>query len=501
MNTAQKNRGRKISVLAVGNSAKRGWLYKQGGRIKTWKKRYFVLNSNTLYYYKSEGDKEPKGAISLKNCIITYMNQEETKKEGKTPVPFSVKIKSPFRAYWLCGETENEMTSWQQSLTKASKISIFDIRDTSRKVGIMLKQGGTIKNWKVRYFVLRDHMLCYHKSEQESNEVAQGVVALLNAKVQPLRNKTAQSGDDFPLDDISSDTGTTDSDIETREDFTFSFKVTNPIRTYVMATKTQQECDQWVFMINQDILRVINPLVAPIIVGVPPVNTDEKSIDETSSPGKTPQTYKQEKNLLSKTISDQHKTNKSNQKHQSQENDTTSPAYRPMRVIMRQGIFEDDGAMTISKPTQIQGEGIGETCLILKYPISVRSFNVKFQSMTIKIVGPSTAYRTSGGDIDVSCIINISDQSSCYFEDCELIYDCTASSSSKIISGAVFVSNMSQCYMQNTNIKGAQHGLVVAGESTALTQNGTITSRSDCVKNFDKGETRMYDTAVVGEAQ
>jgi hypothetical protein len=121
-------------VLAVGNAAKRGWLQKQGGRFKNWKKRYFVLNSNTLYYYKREEDKEPKGAISLKNCIISFLDHDQTKNEGKTPEPFSVKIRSPFRAYWLCGDNEKELMDWMVSLTNASKISIYDIKDSSRLV-------------------------------------------------------------------------------------------------------------------------------------------------------------------------------------------------------------------------------------------------------------------------------------------------------------------------------------------------------------------------------
>eukprot|EP01113_Clastostelium_recurvatum_P026151 TRINITY_DN3138_c0_g1_i2.p1 TRINITY_DN3138_c0_g1~~TRINITY_DN3138_c0_g1_i2.p1 ORF type:complete len:830 (-),score=195.56 TRINITY_DN3138_c0_g1_i2:127-2616(-) len=34
------------------NVEKKGWMVKQGGRIKTWKTRWFVLSGNTLYYFK-----------------------------------------------------------------------------------------------------------------------------------------------------------------------------------------------------------------------------------------------------------------------------------------------------------------------------------------------------------------------------------------------------------------------------------------------------------------
>ena len=49
---------------------KEGWLLKQGGRVKTWKKRWFVLSDNCLYYFWKVSDKEPKGIIPLENLKI-----------------------------------------------------------------------------------------------------------------------------------------------------------------------------------------------------------------------------------------------------------------------------------------------------------------------------------------------------------------------------------------------------------------------------------------------
>jgi hypothetical protein len=37
------------------NAEKKGYLTKQGGRIKTWKRRWFVLTNNCLYYFKTKG--------------------------------------------------------------------------------------------------------------------------------------------------------------------------------------------------------------------------------------------------------------------------------------------------------------------------------------------------------------------------------------------------------------------------------------------------------------
>lgn len=48
-------------------SDREGWLWKQGGRYKTWKRRWFILNDNCLYYFEFTTDKEPRGIIPLEN--------------------------------------------------------------------------------------------------------------------------------------------------------------------------------------------------------------------------------------------------------------------------------------------------------------------------------------------------------------------------------------------------------------------------------------------------
>ena len=51
-------------------SVREGWLGKQGGRVKTWKKRYVILSGNVLYYFKSPKDKDPAGFLPLENIEV-----------------------------------------------------------------------------------------------------------------------------------------------------------------------------------------------------------------------------------------------------------------------------------------------------------------------------------------------------------------------------------------------------------------------------------------------
>ncbi|KAK3090284.1 hypothetical protein FSP39_010619 [Pinctada imbricata] len=50
-----------------------------GGRYKSWKRRWFILNDNCLYYFQFTTDKEPKGIIPLENIQV----QEVTEKGSK----------------------------------------------------------------------------------------------------------------------------------------------------------------------------------------------------------------------------------------------------------------------------------------------------------------------------------------------------------------------------------------------------------------------------------
>ena len=50
------------TTLSSQNNIKCGWLKKQGGVVKSWRKRWFTLKGDQLYYYISEDEnKSPQG--------------------------------------------------------------------------------------------------------------------------------------------------------------------------------------------------------------------------------------------------------------------------------------------------------------------------------------------------------------------------------------------------------------------------------------------------------
>lgn len=71
---------------------------KQGGSIKTWRRRWFFLEDGTLTYYKSpskfDAGKAPLGVISLEHCRVLEA-------EGKTQRAGCIEIATPRRKFFM----------------------------------------------------------------------------------------------------------------------------------------------------------------------------------------------------------------------------------------------------------------------------------------------------------------------------------------------------------------------------------------------------------------
>lgn len=106
------------------NPIKEGWLCKQGGRYKSWKRRWFILNDNCLYYFQFTTDKEPKGIIPLENiqvrdvqdrskenCFEIYSVNNALIKACKTDSEGKV-IEGKHSVYRISAADEDEKNAW-----------------------------------------------------------------------------------------------------------------------------------------------------------------------------------------------------------------------------------------------------------------------------------------------------------------------------------------------------------------------------------------------------
>ncbi|CAN7938127.1 unnamed protein product [Ixodes hexagonus] len=87
---------------------KSGYLTKLGGKLKTWKRRWFVLKNGALRYYKSQGDtmRKPRGQIILDDvCRVT-------RSEGAA----TFEIATGKRSFYLSAESTSTMEEWVKVL-------------------------------------------------------------------------------------------------------------------------------------------------------------------------------------------------------------------------------------------------------------------------------------------------------------------------------------------------------------------------------------------------
>ncbi|XP_025742943.1 rho GTPase-activating protein 24 isoform X1 [Callorhinus ursinus] len=104
------------------NAMKCGWLRKQGGFVKTWHTRWFVLKGDQLYYYKDEDETKPLGTIFLPgNKVLEHPCNEES--PGKflfevVPGGDRDRMTANHESYLLMASTQNDMEDWVKSIRR-----------------------------------------------------------------------------------------------------------------------------------------------------------------------------------------------------------------------------------------------------------------------------------------------------------------------------------------------------------------------------------------------
>lgn len=124
------------------NPDREGWLWKQGGRYKSWKRRWFILNDKCLYYFEYTTDKEPRGIIPLENvsvrevpdkskphCFELYsaLGSHEVIKACKTDAEGRVN-EGKHTTYRMYSATAEERDAWIKSIRQSiSQNPYFDM--------------------------------------------------------------------------------------------------------------------------------------------------------------------------------------------------------------------------------------------------------------------------------------------------------------------------------------------------------------------------------------
>ncbi|XP_033945858.1 cytohesin-3-like isoform X1 [Pseudochaenichthys georgianus] len=127
-------------TLTFFNPDREGWLLKMGGRVKTWKRRWFILTDSCLYYFEYTTDKDPIGIIPLENlcvrslpdnnkqyCLELYNPKGQKIKACKTENKGRV-VQGKHQSYKLRAAGSEERDVWMDAIrTCITKDPFYDL--------------------------------------------------------------------------------------------------------------------------------------------------------------------------------------------------------------------------------------------------------------------------------------------------------------------------------------------------------------------------------------
>lgn len=98
-----------------------GWLYKQGGFVKNWKKRWFVAREGKLMYFYGASDPTPLGVVDLRRVTVDVCTPEEINARNHCLHYFKVMpLRRDQRTYYFGADTEQDMIKWIHMLAVQS---------------------------------------------------------------------------------------------------------------------------------------------------------------------------------------------------------------------------------------------------------------------------------------------------------------------------------------------------------------------------------------------
>ncbi|XP_056326693.1 pleckstrin-2 [Danio aesculapii] len=119
---AEKSRS---AVELSGKVVKRGYLLKQGHKVKNWKVRLFVLRAEPgfLHYYDpSKDDVTPVGSVSLRGCLVSALDDNGTPAgvKGKVQGNLFKIITQMDTHYYIQAPTHEERMDWIQAIRRVT---------------------------------------------------------------------------------------------------------------------------------------------------------------------------------------------------------------------------------------------------------------------------------------------------------------------------------------------------------------------------------------------
>ncbi|XP_072491836.1 pleckstrin homology domain-containing family H member 2 isoform X3 [Notamacropus eugenii] len=168
---------------------KSGYLLKMGGKVKTWKRRWFVLKGGELLYYKSPSDviRKPQGHIEL--SMSSHIVRGDNKQ--------TVQLTTEKRTYYLTADSPNILEEWIKVLQNVLRVQaanpLFlqpDGKPTVKGLLTKVKHGYSKRVW----CILIGKTLYYFRNQEDKFPLGQ--IKLWEAKVEEV-DRSCDSDEDY----------------------------------------------------------------------------------------------------------------------------------------------------------------------------------------------------------------------------------------------------------------------------------------------------------------
>jgi hypothetical protein len=95
-----------------------GYLFKKGGLIPSYKKRWFVLTQDALIYYKKQNDTRGLGVVSHRDMIRCQDCERELEMEGQVYIEFNLFTRRRTYVLYCEKHKQKERQRWIQNLSR-----------------------------------------------------------------------------------------------------------------------------------------------------------------------------------------------------------------------------------------------------------------------------------------------------------------------------------------------------------------------------------------------
>jgi len=175
-----------------------GYLTKLGGRIKSWRRRYFVLKNGSLSYWKSQHDagrKKPQGSVTLdERCRVSRCAGD-----GSNAFEITVEDANGGQAktHYLAADSARTAEDWVKTLQNVVQRNALKlllgrdgVKPTVEGWLAKVKHGHAKKLW----CVLVGKMFIYFKTPQDQNPIGQ--INMRDTRVEEVETISSDSDSD-----------------------------------------------------------------------------------------------------------------------------------------------------------------------------------------------------------------------------------------------------------------------------------------------------------------